>query len=58
MEDDYDHADVFAIPELWQTSKWLNSLGHDTPSSFFLNDLKGIVFGPWRDLKLLTLLLR
>lgn len=46
MADDYDHADVFAIPELWQTSKWLNSLGHDTPSSFFLNDLQGIVFDP------------
>ena len=50
-----DEADVFAIPELWQTSRWLNNLSHNAPSSFFLNELKGNVASLWKDPVMLNL---
>ncbi|CAM1511383.1 Fc.00g088960.m01.CDS01 [Cosmosporella sp. VM-42] len=41
MAGEEDKADVFAIPDFWQTSKWLEGLGQETSSPFFIDDLKG-----------------
>ncbi|KAF7544513.1 hypothetical protein G7Z17_g9894 [Cylindrodendrum hubeiense] len=48
MAGDEDKADVFAIPDLWQTPKWLDQLGQadDASPPFFATGLKGTVSEP------------
>ena len=38
MGDDDNDADVFAIPQFWETSKWLHQLDRQQPASFFSSD--------------------
>ncbi|KAK7431496.1 hypothetical protein QQZ08_001986 [Neonectria magnoliae] len=42
MENDEDKADMFAIPDLWQSSKWLDQLdqANDATPPFFATGLK------------------
>lgn len=38
-----DDADVFAIPDFWQTSKWLDQVAQESATSLFAADVKGKV---------------
>ncbi|KAF7558724.1 hypothetical protein G7046_g5417 [Stylonectria norvegica] len=33
-------GDVFALPDFWQTSKWLDQVGQEPATTFFIDDLK------------------
>lgn len=46
MAGEEDEPDVFSIPDFWQTSKWLDELGQQTPAPFFNNGLKGRALSP------------
>lgn len=45
MAGNEDNADVFAIPDLWQSSKWLNQIAQtdDASPPFFATGLKGML---------------
>ena len=43
-----DTADLFAVPDFWGRSQWLEGPVDETPSSFFTNELKGS-YGPWNE---------
>lgn len=40
-DQDDQAANVFAIPEFWPTTKWLDQLPQDYDASFFATGLKG-----------------
>ncbi|KND93345.1 hypothetical protein TOPH_02331 [Tolypocladium ophioglossoides CBS 100239] len=46
MAGDDNEADVFAIPDFWQTSKWLDQLIQETPTPLFANDLNAALGNP------------
>ncbi|KAM4056799.1 spindle pole body component [Hirsutella rhossiliensis] len=39
-------ADVFAVPDFWQTSKWLQQVIQDAPPTLFTTDLGGLPGNP------------
>lgn len=41
MDSDGDEADVFAIPVLWKTSKWLDQVTKEASTSLFAQGVQG-----------------
>jgi hypothetical protein len=42
MSDIHDEANVFAIPDFWANSKWLEQLDRESPASFFSTHFRGM----------------
>lgn len=51
MAGDDNEADVFAIPDFWQTSKWLEQLIQEAPTPLFAKDLNGEPICPCREFR-------
>ncbi|PNY25723.1 Spindle pole body component [Tolypocladium capitatum] len=51
MAGDENAADVFAIPDFWQTSAWLEQLVQEAPTPLFARDLHGEPIRPCHEAK-------